>query len=65
MQAVISFSRPQRAIVIDMHWKDLRAAGEVFSERELADPALAIVAFNGWNRLNMTLKANVYFYARH
>src|SRR6516225_8293696 len=93
------------AYCVDMHWKDLRAAGEseqrlygldaweespyytereraalawteavtkvgeghvtddvyervhkVFSERELADLTLAIVAINGWNRLNIALR---------
>jgi AhpD family alkylhydroperoxidase len=90
------------AYCIDMHWKDLRAAGEseqrlygldaweespyyserergalawteavtnlheghvpdevyervrkVFTEKELADLTLAVVAINGWNRLNI------------
>jgi AhpD family alkylhydroperoxidase len=93
------------AYCIDMHWKDLRAAGEseqrlygldaweespyysereraalawteavtkvreghvpeavyaqvskVFTEKELADLTLAIVAINGWNRLNVALR---------
>jgi AhpD family alkylhydroperoxidase len=93
------------AYCLDMHWKDLRAAGETeqrlygldaweespyysereraalawteavtnvseahvnddvyervrraFSERELADLTLAIVAINGWNRLNIALR---------
>jgi AhpD family alkylhydroperoxidase len=93
------------AYCIDMHWKDLRAAGEseqklygldaweespyysdreraalswteavtkigeghvpdevfqrarrVFSDKELADLTLAVVAINGWNRLNIALR---------
>jgi AhpD family alkylhydroperoxidase len=94
------------AYCIDMHWKDLRAAGETeqrlygldawaessyytdreraalawteavtrldeghvpdpvfdaarrfFSEKELADLTLGIVAINGWNRLNIAFRA--------
>jgi AhpD family alkylhydroperoxidase len=94
------------AYCIDMHWKDLRAAGEkeqrlygldawaespyytdreraalawteavtrlegghvadavfaearrFFSEKELADLTLCIVAINGWNRLNIAFRA--------
>jgi AhpD family alkylhydroperoxidase len=93
------------AYCIDMHWKDLRAAGETeqrlygldawrespyyddkeraalawaeavtqlgegrvpdevfeetkrhFSDRELADLTLAVVAINGWNRLNIAFR---------
>jgi len=93
------------AYCLDMHWKDLRAAGEseqrlygldaweespyysereraalawtdavtklheghvpddvyrrvraVFNEKELADLTLAVVAINGWNRLNIALR---------
>jgi len=93
------------AYCLDMHWKDLRAAGEseqrlygldaweespyysdreraalawteavtnvrdghvadevfervrkVFSEKEIADLTLAVVAINGWNRLNIALR---------
>jgi AhpD family alkylhydroperoxidase len=93
------------AYCLDMHWKDLRAAGEpeqrlygldaweespyysdreraalawtdavtklheghvpddvyrrvrqVFNEKELADLTLAVVAINGWNRLNVALR---------
>ena len=93
------------AYCIDMHWKDLRAAGETeqrlygldawrespyytdreraalawaeavtlvreghvpddvfeevhrhFNDQELADLSLAIVAINGWNRLNIALR---------
>jgi AhpD family alkylhydroperoxidase len=93
------------AYCVDMHWKDLRAAGEgeqrlygldaweespyysdreraalawtdavtnlreghvpdevydqarrLFSEKELADLTLAIVAINGWNRLNIAAR---------
>ena len=93
------------AFCIDMHWKDLRAAGETeqrlygldaweespyytnreraalawtesvtnireghvpdevyervrefFSEKELADLTLAVVAINGWNRLNIAVR---------
>ena len=93
------------AYCIDMHWKDLRAAGEseqrlygldaweespyytereraalswteavttlgedrvsdevyekvrkIFPEKELADLTLAVVAINGWNRLNIALR---------
>ena len=93
------------AFCIDMHWKDLRAAGEteqrmygldawdespyydereraalawseavtridpdrvpdavydraraVFDERQLADLTLAVVAINGWNRLNIAFR---------
>ena len=93
------------AYCVDMHWKDLRSAGEseqrlygldaweespyytereraalawteavtnvgeghvtddvyervhkVFNERELTDLTLAIVAINGWNRLNIALR---------
>ncbi len=93
------------AYCLDMHWKDLRAAGEqeqrlygldaweespyysdreraalawteavtklneghvpdkvyeearkVFSEKELADLTLAVVAINGWNRLNIAAR---------
>jgi len=29
---------------------------QVFNERELADLTLAIVAINGWNRLNIALR---------
>lgn len=29
---------------------------KVFSEKELADLTLAIVAINGWNRLNIALR---------
>ncbi|HLK68684.1 MAG TPA: carboxymuconolactone decarboxylase family protein [Bryobacteraceae bacterium] len=99
------------AFCLDMHWKDLRAAGETeqrlygldaweespyytdreraafawteavtnirdghvpdsvyekvrphFTEKELADLTLAIVAINGWNRLNIALRTPAGWY---
>jgi AhpD family alkylhydroperoxidase len=101
------------AYCIDMHWKDLRAAGEseqrlygldawaespyytdreraalawteavtkvhdghvadpvyeatrrFFTEKELADLTLGIVAINGWNRLNIALRTSAGTYQR-
>jgi len=102
------------AYCIDMHWKDLRAAGEseqrlygmdawaespyytdreraalewaealtklddghvpdavfdgarrFFSEKELADLTLCVVAINGWNRLNIAFRAPAGTYQPH
>ena len=62
------------AYCLDMHTKDARAAGETeqrlftlsawretpfFSEKELVDLTLAIVAINGWNRLAIPFRTPV------
>ncbi len=59
------------AYCIDMHTKDARAAdGHVpdevyaaardhFSEEELVDLTIAVIATNGWNRLNIAFRPEV------
>ena len=47
------------AYCLDIHSKDARAEGELrehFSEDDLAHLTLAVVAINGWNRMNVAAR---------